>query len=81
MITHHPSQESGESQASKILARLQREPGEWVPMIALARISGAFAVHSRIADLRRAGHIIDHQNLRYGKKIHSYYRLADASPF
>jgi hypothetical protein len=79
-MTTHPSITEGASQCVKILDRLQRTPGEWVPMVALARIARGYAVHSRISDLRARGHIIDHHNLRHGKKIHSYYRLADSSP-
>ena len=80
MSTTHPSTEFGTTQCAIILARLQKTPGEWVPMVARARIAGGYAVHSRISDLRSRGHIIDHHNLRYGKKIHSYYRLSDSSP-
>ena len=68
---------AGTSQCAAILRRLQQTPGEWVPMPALARISGAYAIHSRISDLRRHGHRIDHRNLREGRKILSSYRLAN----
>jgi hypothetical protein len=78
-MTTHPLPAAGLSQCDLILARLVNTPGEWVPMPALARISGAYAIHSRIADLRRRGHRIDHQNRRAGRKIHSFYRLADSS--
>lgn len=47
------------TQADKILARLALTPGQWVPMPELASVSGAYAVHSRVSDLRSAGHIID----------------------
>jgi hypothetical protein len=79
-MTTHPSLAAGLSQCDLILARLQQTPGEWVPMPALVKISRGYACHSRIADLRRRGCIIDHRNLRFGKKIHSQYRLSDASP-
>lgn len=78
-MTTHPDSAIGQSQCEKILGRLQRTPGEWVPMPALVRLSGGFAVHSRIADLRQRGYRIDHQNRRLGRKIHSYYRIADTS--
>jgi len=32
-------------------------------------------VHSRIADLRRRGHHIEHRNRRFGRKCLSEYRL------
>jgi hypothetical protein len=75
MNTAHPSPTSGASQCARILAVLTSRTGEWVPMTTLYAKSGAFAVHSRIADLRRAGHIIHHRNLRFGKNIHSEYML------
>jgi len=80
MSTTHPSPAAGISQCDRILDRLQRTPGEWVPMPALARVAGAYAVHSRISDLRSKGYRIDHENRQTGRKIHSFYRLADSSP-
>jgi len=50
------------SQASKILSVLMERRGEWVPMPDLWRASGAFAVHSRVADLRQAGHDVRQQS-------------------
>jgi biotin operon repressor len=43
----------------------------------LARAAGAYAVHSRISDLRRMGFEIDQQSRRVGRVVHSFYRLAD----
>ena len=61
------------SQTSKVLARLKR--GGWVSMPALWRASGAFAVHSRIADLRKAGHeIVNRIERGYGCRK-SFYKL------
>jgi len=71
----HPSTAAGTSQCDLILARLKRTPGEWVPMVALARTARAYAVHSRISDLRLLGHTIYHRNERTGKKVRSYYLL------
>lgn len=51
------------SQASKILAHLAERRGQWVPMPELWRVSGAFAVHSRIADLRKAGHDVRQESI------------------
>jgi hypothetical protein len=78
-MTTHPLPDTGLSQCDIILARLVSTPGQWVPMPALCRLSGSFNIHSRIADLRRRGHRIDHQNRQTGRKIHSFYRLADSS--
>ena len=75
--TTHPSAIAGQSQADLILNELRRTPGEWQPMPLLARLSGAYAVHSRVADLRARGHRIEHRNLRSGRAIHSFYRLSE----
>lgn len=78
MTTTHPSAAAGLSQCDLILGRLEQTPGEWVPMPALARVSRAYAVHSRVADLRSRGYQIEHRNLRYGRVIHSQYRLSES---
>lgn len=62
------------SQAAAILARLLETPGAWVPMPELAAISGAYAVHSRISDLRKRGYHIECKVLCQSTK-HSFYRL------
>ena len=65
-------------QADLILARLQQTPGEWVPMPELYRCSGAYAVHSRISELRDDGHRIECR-IRGARPRCSMYRLiADA---
>ena len=74
---------AGESQCDKIAARLLQAPGNWVAMTDLWAVSGAFAVHSRIADLRRRGMNIEQRNERQPDgTIHSYYRIIinDAVP-
>ena len=67
------------SQACKILARLQSTPGQWVPMPELAACSGAYAVHSRMAELRR-----EHPELTFEHRLEaipgsrqraSFYRI------
>ena len=66
------------SQAGAILTRLQaaREFNGWVPMPILSDVSGAYAVHSRIAELRRRGHRIENKVTRQqdGKRL-SWYRM------
>ena len=47
------------SQADRILGALEARRGEWVGMTELYSVSRAFAVHSRVADLRKRGHSID----------------------
>lgn len=43
-------------------AYLRRRPYQWISMPDLAEAIGAYAVHSRIADLRKRGMTIDHVN-------------------
>lgn len=45
----------------------------------LAKASGAYAVHSRVAGLRSQGYTIHQQSRRLpgSKTIHSYYKLVD----
>ena len=70
------------TQAKRILERLQQEPGEWVSMPTLAGCSGAYAVHSRVAELRTHGHEIEWKARRVvGKKTClSFYRLVVPVP-
>lgn len=74
--TEHQATGAGESQCDKILARLRAAKGERVAMPELYRVSGAFAVHSRIADLRKRGHAIPPAETEVvDGTVHSYYRL------
>lgn len=75
MKTMHTSAAAGESQAARILRVLEARAGQWVPMIELHQASGSMAVHSRIADLRAAGHEIRQRNDRKGRMVHSNYLL------
>lgn len=64
------------SQNGRILAALRERAGQWVPMPDLWRASKAMAVHSRVADLRKAGHIIAQQSTRAPDgTCHSCYKL------
>lgn len=65
----------GDTQCSRILAALEDARGAWVPMPNLAAASGAYAVHSRVAELRSWGHVIAHRNERHGRTVRSFYRL------
>jgi hypothetical protein len=71
----HAATGAGLSQCARILAALEYERGQWVPMPNLARIAGGYAVHSRIAELRKQGHRIEAMQNRQGRKVWSYYRL------
>lgn len=75
MSTCHPSSTAGTSQSAAILAALQASPGVWIAMPELSRLSGSYNVHSRIADLRRRGHRVEHRNVHRGRTIFSSYRL------
>jgi biotin operon repressor len=68
---------NGASQCDRILDALQDARGDWVSMPELARVSGAYAVHSRVADLRARGFHVEHRSERGedGRTIHSFYRL------
>lgn len=63
------------TQCALILTALQARSGEWVPMPDLVAVSGSYVVHSRISDLRQAGHQIEHKNDWVDGKCHSFYRL------
>ena len=63
------------SKANRILERLREDPEMWVPMPLLAALSNTYAVHSRISDLRKAGHEIEHRNEYRGRIVASFYRL------
>lgn len=69
----------GASQCARIARALRRRAGQWVPMTLLWRVSGAFAVHSRIADLRKQGLAVAHKNEWRGRKVVSFYRLEGAA--
>jgi hypothetical protein len=63
------------TQSTLILEQLQKKAGQWVPMPELVGISRAYAVHSRISDLRKRGHVIEHKNEHVDGLCHSFYRL------
>lgn len=62
------------TQCSLILAELTRRHGQWVSMPELAEVSGAYAVHSRISDLRADGYLIDVRQ-EGSRPRKSFYRL------
>lgn len=71
---------AGKSQNERVLLCLQEHANQWVAMPILARIgsgkpTGFCMVHSRVADLRKRGHVIQHSDKREGHQIHSAYRL------
>jgi hypothetical protein len=74
-MTTHTSPTAGRTQCAAILEALAANRGRWVPMPELVATSGSFNVHSRIADLRKRGHVIEQRNARHGTAVHSFYRL------
>jgi hypothetical protein len=82
--TTHTAPAAGLSQCDLILARLRETPGEWVSEPELLQVSGSHAVHARIGDLRKRGHVegftIQNQCERVTRpdgrpQIHSSYRI------
>ena len=63
------------SQTELLRDLLLSQPGQWVPMPKIAATIGAYAVHSRIAELRSdtGMHILNRQCVIDGKR-HSFYR-------
>ncbi|MBM3365383.1 MAG: hypothetical protein FJY48_06690 [Betaproteobacteria bacterium] len=47
----------------------------WVNMPDLVAACGGYAVHSRVADLRKRGYDIEQTSVRRARKVHSFYRL------
>ena len=75
MNNPHPSPFVADSQCDRILRALLAHRGEWLPMPYLYSMSGAFAVHSRIADLRRHGYTVETRVEHVKNKVNSYYRI------
>lgn len=65
----------GMTQCDKILRVLMDRRGEWVPMPYLARAARAYAVHSRISDLRSRGYVIEQRREHVEGVRHSFYHL------
>lgn len=76
-MTQREHQGLGDTQCARILELLEFAAGDWVPMPELAKASGAFAVHSRVSDLRSWGHVIEQRSERDGRKVRSFYRLVE----
>ena len=70
------------SQNQLILDALQSAHGDWVAMPELAKLSGSLNIHTRINDLRDAGHVIENHKEREvdSPRIKSFYRLVTLSP-
>ena len=75
---------AGLSQCDLVLLRLRRAlqtaqtlnvPVHWVSLPDLVQACGGYAVHSRVADLRKRGHDIEQMSVHRDGKVHSFYRL------
>jgi len=63
------------SQNDLVLQLLHRNKGQWVSLPDLAQHMGGYAVHSRVAELRKQGSRIENRIEPSDGKRHSYYRL------
>jgi len=54
---------------------LVKNSNRWVPMPKMAKRMGGFAVHSRIADLRKEGMTIVNRQIKRDGVRKSYYRF------
>ncbi len=61
-------------QSAVILSVLLDANGGWVSALALHERSGSLCVHSRIADLRKQGHVIENRTRREAGRCISEYR-------
>lgn len=73
---------SAPTQNDLILARLQETPGEWVAMPELCEVAESLNCHTRINDLRDAGHNIENyqEHQKGTRRRKSYYRLILPDP-
>jgi len=65
------------TQTDALIAHLHAANGQWVGLPELVEVVGAFAIHSRAADARKAGINIENK-VEFSpitKKRHSFYRL------
>lgn len=65
---------AGESKNAIVLRMLEGRAGEWVSLGELVSAGGGYAIHSRVADLRKAGHAIENQVCKDGGWTVSRYR-------
>ena len=71
---------AGLSQCDLVLMALSdaasdRMDPQWVSLPDLVQACGGYAVHSRVADLRKRGYDIEQMSVRRAGKVHSFYRL------
>lgn len=66
---------NGQSQAAKLERIFRDNPNRWLSMTELGQQIGAWAVHSRVADLRRRGMTIENRTKRDNRSNQtiSYY--------
>jgi hypothetical protein len=64
-----------ESQVRLLLTYLSDNRNEWVSMPDMVRRCGGYAVHSRVADLRKLGYPIENRVDRSTKPYKSFYKL------
>jgi len=64
------------SQNDLVLQLLNRHRGQWVSLPVIAAHMKGFAVHSRVANLRKLGCRIENRVETVGRAKFSFYRLA-----
>lgn len=63
------------SQNERLESLFRSRPNEWLPMTDLGRAIGAWAVHSRVADLRAHGMDIENRTQKDDGETLSFYRF------
>ena len=78
----HVVSQVAESQNDRLQAHFQACAGEWLAMPDLVRVVGAYAIHSRVAELRKRGMMIVNKRVREpGSRLcHSFYRYVPPHP-
>jgi hypothetical protein len=60
-----------------VLTKLREKAGDWLALPDLVAAGGGYAIHSRVADLRRQGHTVENKIERKDGEKHSFYRLTN----
>ena len=68
------SGQAGQTQNAKLRALFEARPKQWLSMTDLGGAVGAWAVHSRVSDLRKEwGMNILNRREKVNGRLHSYY--------
>lgn len=75
--TAHPIPSTGNTQCNRILKRLRKARGAFVPMPVLVKCSKSYVIATRVSELRKKGHTIDCEVDRTGPVAKSRYRIVE----